>query len=311
MRGWGEALGARLSQVSEGGRGRMGGGRGAVKIRRRLGAATTVVAAPAFPSKGGRRPQKLSTSPLLPIIRRSFRLNSAKRVLTLALVSEPSQLSADFDLAQRCLEGDTAAIAKLRDSYTPSLVAYLRQKGGSEILAEEVTGWLWADILGERVGYRPRLANYAGQAALKTWLCTVALNRLIQRQRYELTRTRFLEEGFDLEKLGPFPGDTGEPVEAPLIELMRAAVSAAFLECPPADFVMLQLAHVDQLHQAELAKMFGCSRAKIGRDLEEAAKKMADVTLNHIRKQDPWLVLKWEDFVELCQVASPSCFGME
>jgi RNA polymerase sigma factor (sigma-70 family) len=217
---------------------------------------------------------------------------------------------ADFDLAQRCLEGDEEAIQQFQATYEPVLMAYLRSAGAELGEAEEVTGWLWADCLQERPQHRPRLAAYAGKASLKTWLYPLALNRLITRKRSQQAWSEILREGLDPERLMAV-GECESVAEAPLMELMRAAVEAGFQACPAEDFVILQLARMDGVHLVELAQMFNCSKSKIDRDLERAEKTVAEATMNHIRAVDPWLELKWTDFVELCRVASPACFGLD
>jgi RNA polymerase sigma factor (sigma-70 family) len=217
---------------------------------------------------------------------------------------------ADFDLAQRCLEGGAGAIREFQETYRPVLMAYLRSAGATLGEAEEVTEWLWADCLHERAGQRPRLANYAGQAALKSWLYPVALNHLIGRKRQQNYWSEILQEGLDAERLEAVVGPEGS-AEAPLMALMREAVEAGFQACAPEEFVILQLARMDGLQLGELATMFNCSKSKIDRDLEQAEKTVAEATLSYIRQADPWLELKWKDFVELCRVASPACFGLD
>ena len=92
---------------------------------------------------------------------------------------------------------------------------------------------------------------------------------------------------------------------------MCGAVKTAFRECDAEDFVLVQLAHANGVRGRELARMFSCSEAKISRDLERARHKLAVATMDGVRAQDPWLELQWEDFVELCRVVSPACFGVE
>ena len=227
-------------------------------------------------------------------------------------MSDPSPPRADLILAQRCLEGDAGAIRQFQDTYRPVLIAYLRKTGAGLDEAEEVTEGLWADCLMERPQHRPRLATYAGQAALKTWLYPLALNRLVARKRRQESWKKLVQEGLHLEEMeGSLAASDMGMVEAPLLDLMREALEAGFRECPAKDFVLLQLAHVDRLRLFELARMFACSTSKIDRDLIRAGKVVAEATLGHVRKVDPWLDLKWEDFVELCRVTSPACFGLD
>lgn len=57
--------------------------------------------------------------------------------------------------------------------------------------------------------------------------------------------------------------------------------------------------------------MFRCGIATISRDVQRAGQRIADATLGYIKATDPWLELRWEDFIELCGSASPACFGVE
>jgi transcriptional regulator with XRE-family HTH domain len=74
--------------------------------------------------------------------------------------------------------------------------------------------------------------------------------------------------------------------------------------------VLLQLEHCDQLEREDLARMFGCSKPTISRLLHRASAEIEKRTLGYLREHDPWLELKWDDFVELCRTATPACFGL-
>jgi DNA-directed RNA polymerase specialized sigma24 family protein len=217
--------------------------------------------------------------------------------------------AADFELAQRCLEGQGSALKQLQDTYRPIVMGYLRKHGASESEVLEMTDSLWTDLISERKDRRPRLANYAGKAALGSWLYPLAVNRLKARRDRENVESRIVERGLEFENLAAAPGDDGcEPL---LIELMKEAIEFSFRECTAEDFVKLQLSRLDNLHLNELALMFGCSPAKMGRDVNEAKDRIEKAALGYIRKKDPWLDLTWNDFMELCRVATPACFGTD
>ena len=226
--------------------------------------------------------------------------------------------SEDLLLVQRCLEGEEPAIIHLRERHRSALVNYLIHAGATVAEAHELVEELWAECLAERRLRRPRLATYLGNSPLQSWLKAVALNNLIQLKRREARRTRIIREEPITENDGDAEGGVAEtadganaPTEQPLLEIIRGAVEFAFRECDPQDFVLLQFAHANGLRGRELAQMFGCSEAKISRDLEAARRQVVKDTMAYVRQQDPWLELKWEDFVELCRAVSPSCFGME
>ena len=216
---------------------------------------------------------------------------------------------ADFEFAQKCLEGDAAAIEELQRDFGPIIAAYLVHRGASARQAHDITDALWADCLATRASFRPRLATYNGQAPLQIWLKTVALNQLIKLHGQEKRR---LEISID-HQVGqaPHPPAPELATEAPLLVLMRSALEAAFQKCAAEDFVLLQLAHTDGLRHEELARMFECVPSTISRRLVLAQEEIAAETIRFIRQADPLVELKWEDFVELCRVASPACFGVD
>lgn len=220
---------------------------------------------------------------------------------------------ADFELAQKCLEADPAAITELQATFGPIIASYLVHRGASAKQANDLTDGLWADCLVTRADLRPRLANYNGQAPLQSWLKTVALNELIRLHALEKRRLEIsIDEQIAPTRTAVRSAMAGEvATEAPLIVLMRTALEAAFQKCSAEDFVLLQLAHSDGLRSDELARMFQCSVATISRRLAAAQEEIQVETIRHIRITDPLIDLKWEDFVELCRVASPACFGID
>lgn len=225
---------------------------------------------------------------------------------------------ADFNLAQKCLEQDADSFAHLQQAHGQQVVTYLIGAGGAPGEAREIADSLWADCVMGANGNSPALTRYDGTCALQTWLNTVALNKLLTRKRYESRWNALVPgrigvpvEGSDAATDWPAAEAGTNPAEIPLIDIMREAVQAAFSNCSPEQFVMLQLVHCDGLRMLELAKMFDCSEATISRHLDRAAREVATSTLEFVRAADPWLELKWEDFVELCRTATPSCLGAD
>jgi DNA-directed RNA polymerase specialized sigma24 family protein len=218
----------------------------------------------------------------------------------------------DFLLAQRCLEAEPLAISQLKETYQASLLNYLTHTGATIEQARMLTDELWADCLADRPARAPRLATYSGNAPLQAWLKAVVLNKLLQVKRQEIREGKVIvAEGPVRGPDHPDPHVPPDPTEAPLLEIMRDAVARAFRECAAEDFVLVQLAHTNGLRGRELAHMFACSEATISRSLVRARQGIVESTLRHVRERDPWLELRWEDFIELCGVVSPACFGIE
>jgi len=224
----------------------------------------------------------------------------------------------DFLLAQKCLEAEPLAIRQLQEAYRTPLLNYLKHAGAALEEARMLIDELWADCLTDRPPRKPRLATYSGNSPLQAWLKAVILNNLLQKKRAE-GRTRKViidnlprESGSAVEDpVATAPCEQRDTTEPPLLEIMREAIEAAFRECDPEDFLLLQLAHTNSLRGRELAQLFSCSESKISRSLENARTKISAATMRHVKARDPWLVLQWEDFVELCRVATSACFGVE
>ena len=206
---------------------------------------------------------------------------------------------------------------ELRERCEPAVRNYLQRAGASSAEAAEVVADLWADCLLPRRSGRARLASYNGKAGLETWLNTVAFNAFLLRKRRANLDERVFSHGW-IE--GDAPGAdspahrvpaVSAPPDAPLIQLLREAIEAAFLSCPAEDFVILQLAHTDRLRLVELAVIFDCGVSTMSSRLQRASDSIAAATMRHIRESDPWLELQWPDFLDLCRVATPACFGVE
>ncbi len=269
-----------------------------------------------FGKKGGAAVGAVAP-PYLP----SFSLSSPRGLLTIPTVHPALPHPDDFHLALECLEGKASALVHLQETFREPLLAFLQGAGALPHEAGEIVTELWSDCIAPQTGSAPKLARYNGMCALKTFLCTITLNTLFTRRRRERRWSRLVtgnaaEGKAEPEPLGmareiETPDDGGRHAEAPLLEIMREAIQAAFMACPAEDFVLLQLAHADDLHVMELAKMFGRTKSALSRDMQRAGEGIAGATLQYIKATDPWLQLQWEDFLDLCRSASPACFGVE
>ena len=203
----------------------------------------------------------------------------------------------------------------LQSQHEHKVFAYLMNAGAAVQEAHEVVDALWGDLLIPGRNGRPRLTRFSGTCALQTWLNTVALNALLTRKRVERRRAKLFysisqDDGGGTATLISSEPLVEEPTDTPLLTLMREAVEFAFRECPAEQFVLLQLEYCTDLEREELALMFGCSKSTIHRLLIEARESIAEATFRYVHTEDPWLDLNWEDFLELCRVATPGCFGL-
>ena len=81
---------------------------------------------------------------------------------------------------------------------------------------------------------------------------------------------------------------------------MNSALTDALKKCPAQILVMLELVYINGLMQREVAQMWGWTDSKVSRALAAGMQTISEGTLRAVKQADPWLELRWEDFVELC-----------
>ena len=64
---------------------------------------------------------------------------------------------------------------------------------------------------------------------------------------------------------------------------------------------MLRLVYLHGLSQREVARLWSCHESKVSRFLSQALADIQRNTLQETRRQDLWLDLSWQDFLDLCQ----------
>ena len=64
---------------------------------------------------------------------------------------------------------------------------------------------------------------------------------------------------------------------------------------------MLQLVHVYGVTQREIASLWKWHESRVSRHIKRAEEKIAELTLQAVKETDPYLELRWTDFVELCR----------
>jgi RNA polymerase sigma factor (sigma-70 family) len=218
----------------------------------------------------------------------------------------PSRHEQDLAFVQRVLSGEEAAAAELRQRYHNKLVGVLHARGASQTEAGDLVADLWTDCFAPKGDRQTLLTKYQGRCALESWLLTVATHRLVDLKRRQGFRV-------DVAKNSPDSPDDffdrrAQPEkptsEKPLLDLLRGAIHEAFAKQDPEAVLMLKLVHVHELSQREIARMWGWHESKVSRTLETARQSVGKIILFELKRIDPWLELRWEDFVELCAGSS-------
>jgi RNA polymerase sigma factor (sigma-70 family) len=220
-------------------------------------------------------------------------------------VEAPSRHEQDLAFVERVLAGEASAASELRSRYHGKLVGVLRARGANPTEAEDLVADLWTDCFGARVNRATLLTKYQGRCALESWLLTVATHRLVDLKRRQTFR---VDVSSSEQSTDSFFDRTPHPErpssEKHLVHLLRGAIQRAFSTQDPEAVLMLKLVHLHQLTQREIARMWNWHESKVSRTLETTRQNVARLILADLKKIDPWLELRWEDFVELCAGSS-------
>ncbi|PWU12599.1 MAG: hypothetical protein C5B50_21115 [Verrucomicrobia bacterium] len=224
------------------------------------------------------------------------------------MTSEPgkpddaSLLDEDLELAERCREGDAAALTVLRERHAGSLMNILIARGANPAEAEDVLGELWARCVPGGEDRPSLLEKFNGKCPVQNWLCRVATNRWLDGKR----REKYWGEPPPSDEgqttfVNRVPAPPTDDLDSTLVSMLRDSLRAAFDQCPPHALVLLHLVYRHGVTQREVMRMLTWSESKVSRALSGAMDEIRERTLEEVKKRDPWLQPAWQDFVDLCQ----------
>jgi RNA polymerase sigma factor (sigma-70 family) len=213
--------------------------------------------------------------------------------------SDEAPVLADLDMVQQCLEGSEEAISELKRGLTPFLSKVLASYGASRDEIDEILAQLWGDCL---MGTRPLFHVFNGKSALKSWLTAISVNRWISLKRREAQHARAMQHlASDAESAQQVGRSGGSQPDSSVIEILGPALRRAFTACDVEELILLQLVHVHGVTQREIASLWKWHESRVSRRIKRAEAKIAELTLQAVKETDPYLELRWNDFVELCQ----------
>src|SRR5688500_11757841 len=220
-------------------------------------------------------------------------------------IEATSRHEQDLAFVQRVLTVDPAAASELRSRYQGKLVGVLRSRGANQTEAQVLVSDLWTDCLAAKQDRTTVPATCQGRCALQSSLLTVATHRLVDLNRRHSFR---VEDPSSPDSPDDFFDRRAQPEKAtsekPLLNLLRQAIQRAFATQDAEAVLMLKLVHLHQLTQREIARIWGWHESKVSRTLDVTRQNVARIILAELKKVDPWLELRWEDFVELCATSS-------
>lgn len=106
-------------------------------------------------------------------------------------------VAEDRELVQRVADGDRAAMQELYKRHHDNLFAFLRGRGADPELASDTVHDAMLDV------WRTA-SRYSGQASVKTWIFTIARNKLVDRFR-KGSKLSFVDEVPDSIDTDPDP----------------------------------------------------------------------------------------------------------
>jgi RNA polymerase sigma-70 factor len=213
--------------------------------------------------------------------------------------------AADLRLAASCANGDPAACESFERQFQESIRKVLLGRGATQNEAEDLARSLLSDCVMGQAGRPPLLKLYHGRCSLKNWILTCATNRLIDLKRSDKFRGSLpVFDGETLtDALNSLPAPASARIEPALTDMLRTALVGALAACSPEDRLMLRVVYLEGLTQREVARMWCCHESSVSRKLEDAMQTIADLTMRGVKQKDPWLVLQWEDFLEMCEAS--------
>jgi RNA polymerase sigma-70 factor (ECF subfamily) len=164
--------------------------------------------------------------------------------------------SREADLLRAVAAGDPDSVRTLMDEHLPSVYGFvLARVGGNEDIAE--------DIMQETLIEGVRSADsFRGEAALNTWLCTIARRRIARHWERERKQTAVANQ--------PAP----RPYEPHVVIDIRDEVFRALGNLAPLHRQVLVLKYLDEYSVEQIAAEVGRPRVQIQSLLQRARDAM-------------------------------------
>ncbi len=187
------------------------------------------------------------------------------------------QRAADIYLACACVERVPVAIAEFLSTYAERIPLYLGRLARDLDLVAEVRQVIVTRCLVGDEGKAPALTTYSATGSLEGWLRATAVREALALQREKQRHTDDVEAA--LEARVPWADREVSLFKQMYREPVSNAFATACAELDAQDRALLRLHYVDGVTTANLATMFGISRATLVRRLASARESL----IQHVR----------------------------
>jgi RNA polymerase sigma-70 factor, ECF subfamily len=176
---------------------------------------------------------------------------------------EGSIPSPEAALVERLQRGEPAAVGEVYDEHHAAVRAFARRLVGEREAAEDLVHDVFVAL--------PRaISRYRGDAALRTFLISIAVNHARHFVRAASRRRAALE------RLGTVPaGASGDPEQNARRQELARAITRALDGLPIDQRVAFVLCEVEERTSQEVAKITGVPEGTVRTRLHHARKKLA------------------------------------
>jgi len=225
-------------------------------------------------------------------------------------------LGEDVQLVRSVLAGDRQAGNAFAERFREPLLNWLQSKcdpsdGRSREKAAEVVDSLLAEcVSGDPSRDKPPLLEkYSGKGSLEGWLRRSVRCRLISwwrslEYRSEQTESSLVTD--DEDSSSPletrFAAASGNTTEPAIAEVLRDALVYGFAQADreePLGLVFMRLASLYGVQKQRLALAWNRDPAQAGRRITKALEIIRTQAQDYVRSVDPYLDLKWSDYLEV------------
>jgi RNA polymerase sigma-70 factor (ECF subfamily) len=220
--------------------------------------------------------------PELGLDRKSFEGYLARHAAQGVLPSEA--YAPDMFLACACAQRIDRALTAFERTHAPDMARAVATIDASDAFVQEVLQVVRERLLVSRGGTPPKIADYAGRASLKSWLCAVALRAAIslRRRKGDKRHERFqVEEDMRVVERGP----EFDYLRRRYKRAFEDAVRSALRRLAPKDRMLLRLNVVDGMSIDKLGALYKVGRSTAARWLAAARNALLEQARRELQEK--------------------------